>query len=100
MSKPHDFLLIGKHFEHGGARFFSSLKSLDQGHGRFISAAMQWTSQRANTSRNARVEVGERGSTDAACERGSVELVFCVQDERNIESPSRGFTRCITVQQS
>ena len=62
-------------------------------HDRFIRAAVQRTLESADGAGYGGVDIGKRRSDDARGKGGRVELMVCMQDERDVHGAGCGFPR-------
>ncbi len=60
VAETHDQFFCCNKVEYSLFGFIRALESFDQLHGRFIRAAMQWTTQRADSACHGRIEVRQR----------------------------------------
>ena len=84
VAEAHDDFLALQHAVYCFGRRLRRVELFDQGHRRFVGAAMQRAAQRTDGAGDAGMHVGEGGRADPGGEGGSVELVLGVENERDV----------------
>ena len=98
MTEAHDEFLVGEHLAHAGDRLLRCVELRNQLHGRLVRTAVQRTAQRPDRAGDRRMHVGQRRGDDAGGERGRVEFVLGIQDQRRIERLAMQLRRRPVVQ--
>ena len=84
VAEAHDLFLTLQHTLQPFDRLAHGSKLLDKLHGRLVRAAVEWAPERANGPGDAGVHIGQGGGANPRREGGRVELMFRVEDERDV----------------
>ena len=99
VAEAHDLVLAAQHLVQACRRFLCTAEFFDQLHGRFVRAAVQGATQRADRAGDAGMHVRQGRRTDPRGEGRRIELVLRIQDQGNIHDPLMQFGRRFAVQQ-
>src|SRR5580692_5968982 len=99
MAKAGDFLLLRKHsfdmLDWIGAGAVNRFQDVEHS---FVGASMQGPLEASDGRGGSGMHVGKRGRCDPGGERGCVEFVVSVQNERNVQRAFRGLRRLGAIQ--
>ena len=84
MAEAHDEFLAREFFEESFFGLVGRAVEFDQLHGGLVGPAVQRPAQRPDATDDGAMEIRQRGRDDAHGERRGVELVFRVEDQRNV----------------
>src|SRR5690606_17073449 len=100
VAKADDHFLVFHAATDIGLGFVGGLVALLDFEGHFVGTAVLGTTQRTDGTGYGRVHVGTRAGDDAAGERGRVEFVLCVKDQRDVHRLDPFFGGFFAMQQA